>query len=262
MTKVKELSELDKSIAKQSYQGNMGIVGVNEKLLFPLVSCKEEVYHSIGKYYVFRNNPALAVGMLGHGEFNDDFDKNKSHILIYVEDKTKFAKARRINQVLKLLAKKQKLKNPKVYIIKDSNAIMIKPDQWYFRNPVAMSGFLTFARGASKTDFVFNTLANFITKIIKFHKKSYLADGEQLGLAKSNENLKGFLNKTLGIFDLKPRAAYSLGKPGEDIPYDGIVNYGEYEYDSIKDGLYSNYDSSYDYDGDDDSCGCSYCGDY
>lgn len=248
MTKLKEIKRPD-SIAERAYIYQMSLLGTKGGKSFVVSTCKEEVYTMVGKAIGFDYDPDFMRDVIGADWVMEPIDVDKPGIIIYLRQSRKFSAARRINRVLTLLSERQKLQTPKVCLYEGSNAVLIRVDKWYYQGPVALSGLLTFIRAAARTEFIFNTLENFITKTIKIRGAfSELAsdDSHHLARAKENGNLQGFLDKTLLTFKHKNGKAWRIGKDG-DIPYDGIVRYdsSELSYVDISDGI---TDPDYDCD--------------
>ncbi len=211
-------------IPNDNYAYQMGMIGENKNFSF-MTTCKEEMFHVLGKAIGWEYDDDSMFDYMGQDYFETHIDMKNPTIFLYVDKKLKYYYARRIKRVLNMLADRQKLKHPTVWVKEDGSAIFIRPDKWYFRNSLAVSGLLTFMRGAAKTDFVFQNLNCFITKLIQ---KSNLRDGKHLKIAKHETRiLNGFLDKNLRYFKFKPQVAYRTGRLGNDIFLPGIAIYNE-----------------------------------
>jgi len=245
--KLKEIKRPN-SIPQSSYRNNMSLVGVNGGLSFPLRGCKEEVYHMVGKALGVKYDEASMDYIMGPSEFKEKINVKEPGIIFYVAEDLAFSQARRINRVVQLLHKKHRLKTtPSICLYKGSNALLIKVDKWYYKNPVNLSALLTFIRSAACHDFYFETLDDFIKRIIEDGCET--DDGDQLFQAKRNGNLKGFLNKSLPIIKYKGNA-WKWGRQ-DDMTWDGLVSYDKSEehYYDISDGLsYDMYNDDFDND--------------
>lgn len=242
MSKLKEIKR-PASIPVLTYKYQMSLIGINGEMSFNISPCKEEVYHMVGKAIGFDYRKRFMEDMIGSSWVKEPIDVDNPGIIFFLSKNKKFSSARRINRIVKLLNKQHKLKEPEVFMYEGTAAILIKIDKWYYQSPVALSGMLTFIRAAARTNFDFESLEDFISKASKIDKSQDKqiagADTNHLSKARRNENLDGFLNKTLPIFNHKGGNAWRIGRR-IDIPYDGIANYdtSEERYSDISDGIY------------------------
>jgi len=261
--KIKEIKR-PSNIKDKSYRYMMSLLGVKGGLSFTLTGCKEEVYHMVGKAIGFDYDEDFMIDAMGANRVLEKIDTKRPGIIIYLEPKKKFSSARRINRIVTMLSKIHKLETPRVFLYKDSDAVLVRVDEWYYQSPVALSGLLTFIRAAARTDFVFNNIENFISKAGKYNSTGSVpgleGDSYHIYRAKSNGNLKGFLNKTLKIFGHKDGDAWRIGKLRGDVPYDGILEYdsSELSYRDISGGIESWNEEEEYYD----ECQCEGCMDW
>jgi len=247
-------------IPESHYAGTMSLIAENGGPAFHFLSCKEEMYHALGKAVGFSYESEFRTFVMGPSTFYDNLDANNPGIVLYVDSSIKFEKARRINSIVCLLNERLGLdKKPEVSLYADSCAVLVRVDKWYYKNSVAISALLTFIRAAAYGSYSFDTIDEFVTKGIE--KKKAGQDSYHLAVIRDNGNLEGFLNKTLPI--LNRDNAWHLGRK-TDIPYDGIVQYSaaESSYTDISgglsEGMFHEDLEDEDYDGG-YNCGCDYC---
>lgn len=134
----------------------------------------------------------------------------------------------RIHDVGHMLAERMGTTLPVVNSLdRTTGAIVVFFDPWYLRSSVAMHGLMTFIRGAANREHPTSSIYNFIDSITVPHKGPYgsqtCQDGVQMKEAIKNDNLYGFLNKSLAC----------LTRPGYDdwllkrnsSPYDNEYRY-------------------------------------
>jgi len=252
---MKKLIEIKRpsGIAKSSYNNTMSLLGVKDGPAFDFSTCKEEVYHMVGKALGTCYDYESQEYIMGPDNFHEEINIDEPGVILYVDKVHMFSAARRINKIVKLLHKNHKLKTrPTVFLYKGSSAVLVKVNKWYYKNAVSLSGLLTFIRAASCHDFSFDSIEEFIEKIMDNSHST--ADGDHIKDAKKNGNLEGFLNKSLPIIKYKGNA-WKWGREDE-MAWDGLVRYDKTEvsYIDISDGL--SWKSGDDYD---DECECEDC---
>ena len=221
-------------VNKRDYGHYMSVMGEDGKESFNPTSCKEEMFHCIGKAVGWDYDEDLSAHIMGP-EVYTDIDFDNPTVFYYINSnfskKKKLSRALRILRVLTMLAESQDCKAPivmadfrKIDDTRSNNLIAIEVDKFYFESPLAMSGLLTMIRAAIKTSFVFNTLRNFVSIMISDKNKKALADKTHLRNAKSHEILDGFLDRTLDTFSLKPKEAFRRGRKSSNC-YRGIAEY-------------------------------------
>lgn len=245
--------KISKKIDSFSYANCMSLMSTDGGMAFQPETCKEVVYTTVGWAKGFNHSKKLVYDMMLAGDGDKKICFRRNTIIFYVNEDSKYTTAKRIGRVLSLLADKHDVKQPKIKVYENSTALLIKVDKFYFSNPVAVSGVLTFIRAASNTSFIFKGLNDFITKSIKYGTNTN--DGGQLNASKKNGNLNGFLNKSLKILKMKPKKAFTIGIRGSDSPYDGIVRWKDdsigSKYMDISKGVFA-YGDHHDHDDHDD----------
>lgn len=203
----------------KDYHLKMSVLNTEGKLLFKTRACKEEFYHSVSRAVAWAKAGAhtfINGKLMGFATTGSVSKKKPRFIIYYVEGDgqdrrlTRKRAAERILKTMTLLAIKQKLAMPKVFIVAKSQAIVVQLDPFYIKSPLATSAACTFIRGAARTAWVFDSLKDFI-KQMRIDQKYDCAhdDADHITESDSNGNLAGFLAKDL-----------------ECLSYDGFDAYG------------------------------------
>lgn len=236
--KLKEIKKHD-GVPEFGYKDAIGLLAESGGLSFGTRTCKEEIYHAVGKAIGFDYVGEIQTEAMGPSAFSDNIDKENPGIIFFLKSETKFAMARRINRVVQLLNKRLKIeKEIVVHLHENSNSVLIRFDKWYYRNAVSISALLTFIRSAANSEFEFDTLDDFVESaaIVTRTKNNAGQDTPHFKRIIESKNLENFFDGNLPI--LKRKNAWLYGRK-TDIPYDGIVEYNvaEYDYTDISDGV-------------------------
>ena len=221
---------------RRTYGHSMSIMGESGRQAFESTQCKEEMFCSLGKSAGWDLDPDAQEYIMGPW-VEEHIDMDNPTIFYWLtgslSKKTKVTRAKRVLRVLTLLAKKQNCKAPIVMvdfeksdsgINRNNNLMAIEVDKFYFNSPLALSGILTMIRAASKTDFVFSTLNNFISKMVSDKNTRAVSDKTHLQYAKAHKILDRFVTRKLPILDLPNREAFKKGR-SSSLCYDGIAKH-------------------------------------
>lgn len=194
---------------QSSYSNRFGMLNSSGNIAF-CTSCKEEFASAIGKYFAYKRHDIAMHRIMGPRVITGTIDKKDPRFIIWVEQAKAEIIADRISTVMALLCNKMNLSPPMVELIVGTNAVVVGLDPFFISTPLAVSFALTFIRGASRTNFVFNCLNNFISKLISRPSDYHYTnpDGFHLKRAKEHGTLDGFLNRNLKTFNNKEFDAF------------------------------------------------------
>lgn len=189
-------------IPDSKYHFLMSMLNELGGLAFNPQTCKEVMCRYIGQDVALDYIPAVNHDNKVHGRISQ---KMPGFVIWLSHKTTPKSLTHTIGQIHDaghMLAEAMRLSPPVIYKMDKTNAcLVVFFDPWYLRSSVAMHGFMTFIRGAASGKHPTSSIYAFIDDIIEPKPGPYgyctSPDGVQVRRAIENDNLYGFLNKSL-----------------------------------------------------------------
>lgn len=186
-------------IPRVRYRGYMTAVNTDGGMLFLYQGCKESFlfyYNGIGI-----KRGASSYGTNGCRDGEIDIDNPRLFMAVGDSYKTRPVW---MAKTMNLLTRVTGLEI-KTYHMPDAWGVMVEPDPIFISNSVALHGLLTFMRaglnGSGDGPHDTTDIYKFIKSVISHNRIAGSNDGRQISRAEDNDNLFGFLNLNLPIFE-------------------------------------------------------------
>lgn len=216
------------SIPPSAYNHVMSMLADDGKTLaFGPCICKEIFCRNfcIGAVFNNRLGGNLAADVFRYGRIGLE----KPTIVMWKRLKQAAKVANHVQDVLDMLNECMKLRRSIVKILEGEDAFLVEVDPWYLRSSVSLHGILTFIRmGAQPESF---PVKSHIASFLESARRKGCNDGQQVHQALNNDNLYGFINRTLPALDREGLSDWTANRGTNDYPtirLDGIAGYNRH----------------------------------